>query len=599
MTDPEKQQEVVAETVETVAIDSADKPEKNVHAMSKEELVEALRTIIEEQNVQAHKDVLAIKQALFALRQREVNDEMLAFVEAGNAPEAFSAQPDPLENEGKELVARFKELRTGFLAAEEKRLEENLAKKREILAEMAVIADDADKVNVHFPKFQELQQEFRAIKDVTPSGETEIWKNFQSVVEKFYDTLKMNKDLRDLDFKKNLEAKRKLIADAIALHAENDIVEAGRRLQALHAEWREIGPVVKELRDSIWEEFKEASSVINRKHQEFFEGRKAEEKKNEEEKTALCEKIEAIDYAAFKTFAQWEEATKTIKELQAAWKNVGFASRKANNELFSRFRKACDAFFDAKSAYIQETKDALQANLDRKIALCERAEALSDADDLRKNLDEVVRLQAEWKTIGSVPRKVSDSIWERFTKACNRFFDARKKEMASRHNEENANLETKREIIARLREIPLDIDRREGLRQVRELQARWNETGHVPFKQKDKVFAEYREVCDALYGSFSENRQNERRRNFDAQLDQMKDDTRKMRSERERILRAIEGKRQELQTYTNNLGFFNVKSAAGNSMVKDLERKMTRIKDDIAQLEENLRMLDARNEEKQ
>lgn len=571
---------------------------KNVHAMSKEELLAELRQIVDTASVNAHRDVMAIKQALFSLRQREVNEELNSYVEAGNAPESFSANPDELEAEAKELINKFRTMRQAYLEAEEKRMEENLAAKRELLQEMKNIADDADNVNMHFQKFQELQQQFRDIKEVTPSAESEIWKQFQAVVEQYYDTLKMNKELRDLDFKKNLEVKRRIISDTVALQDETDVVEAGRRLQTLHAEWREVGPVVKELRDEIWEEFKTASGIINRRHQEFFEQRKAEEKRNEEAKTALCDEIATIDVNELKTFAAWDEATNKIKELQAKWKTLGFASRKVNNELFARFRAACDAFFEAKAAHMQATRDSFQANLEKKTALCERAEALVEAGDSKKNFEEIQKIQAEWRTIGSVGKKYSDAIWERFTTACNKFFALRKEQYAARHSEEMANLQAKREVIAAIKAIPQDIDRREGLRQVKELQAKWDTIGFVPFKHKDQIQTEYREACNAIYGAFNTSRNRERRQHFEGQLSSMKDDSRKLGSERDRIMRQIEVKKQELKTYANNLGFFNVKTSAGNSMLKEMERKMARIEDEIKQLKEKISMIDAQKAEK-
>lgn len=566
---------------------------KSVRMLSKDEIIAELKRIVDEKDVNGHKEVLALKQALFAIRQREINDEMNAFVEAGNNPMDFAATPDAIENEAKELIAKFRELRNEYLEAEEKRLKENLAKKQEIVAEMTKIVEDADNVNQHFQRFQELQREFRDIKGVTPSSETEIWKQFQTISEQFYDTLKINKELRDLDFKKNLESKRRLIAEAIALQEEDAIIEASRKLQLLHAEWREIGPVVKELRESIWEEFKTASSVIHRKHQEFFDRRKEEEKNNEDAKIAICEEIENIDRTQLTTFSAWDEATNKIKELQAKWRTIGFASRKANNEIFARFRKACDDFFDAKAAFVKEVRSSLQSNYEKKLALIEKAEALKDAEDLKAALDEIVSLQTQWKAIGTVPRRVSDTIWERFTTACRTVFDRKRKQSNERHNAENANLQAKREVIAALREIPIDIDRRDGLRQVRELQSKWNSIGHVPFKMKDKLYTEYREVCDTLYGAFNAGREAERRQSFDAHLDTMKGDNRKLRSERDRLLRVLESKRQELKTYNNNLGFFDIKSAKGSSMLKEMERKMQRIEADIREIQGKIDIISA------
>lgn len=600
ITTSEQTAEVVAcASTESAEVNNAEEAAKNVHAMGKDELLAALRQIVETQSVNSHREVMAIKQALFALRQREVNEEMNAYVDAGNAPETFSANPDAAENEAKELVAKFREMRQAYLEAEEERLRQNLESRRRIIEEMTAIVADPDNVNMHFQKFQELQQNFRDIKDVTPSSESEIWKNFQSVVEQYYDTLKMNKELRDLDFRKNLEIKRRIIDDAKALAGEADVVDAGRKLQALHAEWRETGPVVKELRDEIWEEFKEASGVVNRRHQEFFEQRKAEEKRNEEAKEAIIAAISGIDRDSLKSFAAWDEAAARIKAYQAEWKGLGFASRKVNNDLFARFRAACDAFFEAKTAYFQATRDGFQANLEKKTLLCERAEAILAEGDSKKNHEEMQKLQAEWRTIGSVGRKHSDAIWERFSTACNKFFALRKEQNARRMAEEQSNLTAKREILAAIKEIPLDVERREGLRRIKELQERWDGVGHVPFKQKDQLQAEYREACNALYGAFTASRSKERRRQFQGQLDNIKDDSRKLGSERDRLMRQIDAKSQELKTYANNLGFFNVKTAAGNSMVKEMERKMARIEDDIRQLKDKIRMIDDAKSEKE
>ena len=565
----------------------------DVHALSKEELLARLRDIVKSRSVNSHREVMAIKQALFSLRQREINDEMNAFVEAGNSPETFSANPDEAENEAKDLMAEFRAMRQQYLEAEEKRLEQNLEAKREILARMQAISENADSVNVHFQEFQELQQKFRDIKEVTPSAESDIWKKFQLTVEQYYDTLKMNKELRDLDFRKNLEAKRRIIEEAKALAEEPDVVEAGRRLQLLHAEWRETGPVSKELRDEIWEEFRQASGTVNRRHQEYFEGRKAEEKANEEAKEAIIAELQGIDRAALKTFAAWDEARERVKGLQEKWKSIGFASRKVNNDLYARFRSECDAFFTARTEYFQSTRETFQANLEKKTRLCERAEAILAEGDFKKHVEEMQKLQAEWRTIGNVGRKYSDSIWERFSSACNRFFAMRKEQNAARHTEETANLNAKREVIEAIRNIPADADRNERLRAVKELQARYEGIGFVPFKQKAQLQADYRAACDAVYAAINSARDKERRHRFEGQLDSMRDDARRLGSEQERIKRQIEAKSQELKTYANNLGFFNVKTSAGNSMVKEMERKMARIEDDIRQLREKLAMVEA------
>ncbi len=593
--------EAVADSQESEAAPAEETPSaeegKRFHSMSKQELLDALKEILAADNMEAHREVTAIKQAFFNIKSRENLEELNAFIEAGNQPEAFSSTPDEVENEMKTLYSEFKERRAAFIAADEERRKENLAKKMEIIDKMKEIAGDIDNVNVKFPEFQQLQQDFKAIKDIPAPAETETWKTFQTVVEQFYDHLKMNKELRDLDFKKNLEAKRQLIESAKKLADAPDPVAAFRSLQGLHDEWRNLGPVAKDIRESLWEEFKEASTVVNKRHQEYFEKRKADEQANEEAKTALCEEVEAIDLTKINSFNAWGEATDKVIALQKKWREYGFASKKANTALYARFRKDCDAFFEAKTAYFQKVRDEFSANLEKKTALCEKAEALKGTDDIRQATAEIVKLQAEWKKIGSVPRKQSDAIWQRFTQACNYFFDERKKQNKERRHEENENLEKKRAIIAKLNELPKDGDRSEVIGKVKELQAEWNEIGFVPFKLKDKVFAEYREVCDALYGAYNSRESRARMDNFHARVNSLKGDGQKIDRERDRLVRALDSRRNELQTIENNMGFFSVKSSQGNSMMKEMERKISRLKDDIKEIEQKIAVIDSEEKE--
>lgn len=568
---------------------------RRIHSMSKEELRDALKDIVDSDNMEAHKEVTAIKQAFFNLKSRENIELLDAYVEAGNDPATFSAQPDEVENELKSLYAEFKERRAAYLAAEEARRADNLEKKQEILTRMEEIAGDIDNVNTKFPEFQQLQVDFKEIKDVPATAETDIWKQFQNVVERFYDNLKINKELRDFDFKKNLEAKRALIDEAKKLESVSDPVAAFRSLQGLHDQWRAIGPVAKEIRDEIWDEFKDASTVINKRHQDYFEQRKASELANEEAKTKLCEEIETIKSDEIKTFAEWNATTERIVELQKKWKEYGYASKKANTVLYNRFRKACDDFFAAKAAYFQRTKDELNSNLEKKTALCEKAESLKNSDDVKKATDEIVKLQTEWKSIGSVPRKHSDALWQRFTSACNYFFDERKRQNKERHREEQENLDRKRDIIARLSELPKDGDRREIMPKIKELQAEWQTVGFVPFKMKDKIFTEYRAVCDALYDAYNQREARQRMSNFQNRVSELKGDGNKINRERDRLIRVCESRRMELKTIENNMGFFSVKSSAGNSMLKDMENKVKRIKEDIKELEAKIALLDAEN----
>lgn len=591
------QQEAVEDEAENIDdvenASNADDNPRRFHNMSKEELVAAIKEVLDTDSMESHREVASMKQAFFNIRNRERMEELNSFVDAGNAPEAFVSTPDPLEQEFNDLVSVFKERRAAYLAADEAKRAANLAKKNEILAQMMEIAGDIDTVNVKFAEFKQLQQDFRDIKEIPASAETESWKNFQTISEQFYDHLKMNKDLRDLDFKKNLEAKKMLISDAKALAEVSDPVLAFRKLQSLHEDWRNLGPVAKEYRESLWEEFREASAVINRRYQDYFEQRKAAEQVNEEAKTKLCEEVEALDFSKLNSFAAWNQMTEQIIEIQKKWKEYGYASKKANSALYTRFRKACDAFFEAKTEYFHKTREGFSENLARKIALCEKAEALKDNSDVKNPTAEIVKLQAEWRTIGSVPRKQSDEVWNRFQTACNYFFDERKKQQKERRSQENEALEKKRAIIAQLKELPLDGDRREVIGRVKELQSEWNDAGFVPFKLKDQIFKEYREVCDLLYNTYNDRESRQRMNHWQERVGKMKGEGQKLGSEREKLQRALEGKKNELLTIENNMGFFNVKSSAGNSLVRDMERKIARLREDIEEIRQKIKLLDA------
>lgn len=559
--------------------------------MNKSELIEALRTIVEESRATEHHEAQAIKGAYFALRNKETVAELEAFVEAGGKPEEFVSSPDEGEAEVRDLFARFRDIRAAWLEEDQKTRDANLAEKKEILSQLQEIASDIDNVNVNFPKFQDLQKKFKEPADLPDPSVTPLWKEFQTVVELFYDQLKMNKELRDLDFRKNLEAKRQLVEQAKQLAETPDVVEAINKLMILHNEWRETGPVAKEFREPLWEEFREASSVVRKRHQEFFEGRKANEAANEEAKTKLCEEVDAIVAALPESFNAWDEATKNVIDIQNRWKEIGFASRKSNAALYNRFRAACDVFFKSKAEYFHKVKDEYSENLKKKIELCEKAEALSNEAKTGAAVDAVQKLRDEWKKIGSAGRRHSDEVWNRFTAACNAVFDRRKAESGDRRKEENANLEAKREVIAALKEIDLEQEKRVILPVVRELQEKWNAIGHVPFKVKDQLRTEYREICDKIYNSFDAKESSNRMRRFEKKMEDIKDDDFKMKRERESLQRQLDAKLNDLKTYQNNMGFFNIKSSAGNSMLKDLERKIKLIEQDIDQIRQKLALL--------
>ncbi len=582
--------EVTSADVETPEMENEERKQR-FSEMSKSELIEALRAIVEEERATEHHEAQAIKGAYFALRNKETLAELEKHIAEGGKPEEFVSVPDEGEAEIRDLFARFRDIRAAWLDADQKARQENLEAKQAILAEIKEIAADIDNVNINFQKFQDLQKQFKEKADLPETAVTSLWKEFQTAVELFYDQLKMNKELRDLDFKKNLEAKRQLVDQAKALADNPDVVDAINKLMILHNEWRETGPVAKEYREPLWEEFREASSVVRKRHQEYFEGRKANEAANEEAKVKLCEEAEDIVAALPESFNAWDEATKKVIDLQARWKETGFASRKNNAALYNRFRNVCDIFFKAKADYFHRVKDEYSENLKKKTELCEKAESLASEEKISVAVAEVQKLRDEWKKIGSAGRKHSDEIWNRFTAACNAVFDRRKAETGDRRKEENANLEAKRNVIAQLKELDIEMERTQHLPMVRELQDKWNAIGHVPFKVKDQLRAEYREICDKIYNSLDARESRNNMRRFEQKMEDIKDDSSKVKREKDYLLRQLEAKRNDLKTYQNNMGFFNVKSSAGNSMLKDLEKKIKLIEQDIEQIQQKISML--------
>lgn len=582
-------EEVVNQVSETQKV--SEESLTNYAAMDKKQLVEVLQNLAQQPVNEVKEDVVRVRVAFAAIRKEELAKEKEAFIAKGNEEAAFAPAADELEEQFKSLYAEIKEKRAAYNAAQDALKAENLAKKREIISKINEIAEDADNVNRQYSTVQQLQQDFKAIGEVPSENDTEVWKSYQVAVERFYDLLKMNKELRDYDFKKNLEQKQALCAEAEALDEEADIVDAFKKLQQLHTSWREIGPVSKEIREELWTRFKNASAVINKKYQSFFEERKANEKKNAEGKEALCVKIEAISTDNLKTYAAWDEATKAIIGLQEEWKKLGFASRKVNTELFARFRKSCDEFFAKKAEFFKRMKDELAANLAKKIELCEKAEALKDSTEWKKTTDALIALQKEWKTVGPVVKKHSDAVWKRFIAACDAFFEEKKKQNVNVHSVEHENLKQKKDIIAQINSILENKETEDAPNNVRELMKKWQEVGHVPYKEKDKVYAEYKAAIDKAFEQLDMKAKKARMANFANSINQMSD-TGKVYHERERLVRAYEMKSQELKTYENNLGFFNAQSKSGNSLVKEMERKIANIKEEIAMLEQKIKLID-------
>lgn len=582
-------EEVVNQVSETQKV--SEESLTNYAAMDKKQLVEVLQNLAQQPVNEVKEDVVRVRVAFAAIRKEELAKEKEAFIAKGNEDAAFAPAADELEEQFKSLYAEIKEKRAAYNAAQDALKAENLAKKREIISKINEIAEDADNVNRQYSTVQQLQQDFKAIGEVPSENDTEVWKAYQVAVERFYDLLKMNKELRDYDFKKNLEQKQALCAEAEALDEEADIVDAFKKLQQLHTSWREIGPVSKEIREELWTRFKNASAVINKKYQSFFEERKENEKKNAEGKEALCVKIEAISTDNLKTYAAWDEATKAIIGLQEEWKKLGFASRKVNTELFARFRKSCDEFFAKKAEFFKRMKDELAANLAKKIELCEKAEALKDSTEWKKTTDALIALQKEWKTVGPVVKKHSDAVWKRFIAACDAFFEEKKKQNVNVHSVEHENLKQKKDIIAQINSILENKETEDAPNKVRELMKKWQEVGHVPYKEKDKVYAEYKAAIDKAFEQLDMKAKKARMANFANSINQMSD-TGKVYHERERLVRAYEMKSQELKTYENNLGFFNAQSKSGNSLVKEMERKIANIKEEIAMLEQKIKLID-------
>ena len=559
---------------------------------SKEELVAALAALIEKPVDEIRDEVNAIKNQFYALRKAEQEVELAEFVDKGNEPAAFAAKPDAEEEKLKDLLNEYKEKKAAQLAAIEAERVANLERKRAILVELSEIAKDVDNVNKFYAKFQQLQQTFKEVGSVPAADDKALWKEFQTVTEQFYDPLKINKPLRDLDFKKNLESKENLCKEAEALADENDVIVAFKKLQELHDKWREIGPVVKELREDLWKRFKEASSAVNKRHQAFFENRKEKEKENEVAKTAICEEAEAIVLAELTTYAKWNDATKQIILMQERWKTLGFASKKVNNELFARFRKTCDEFFAAKAEFFKRMKDESAENLAKKHRLCERAEALKDSTDWKKTADELTAIQKEWKTIGPVPKKSGDAVWKRFIAACDYFFENKNKNTTNVHQEEHANLKAKKAIVEKIKTIDESLSKDEIKNLLKTLVADYQQIGHVPYKEKDKIYEEYRAALNEAYEKFDIKETRARFESFANSVESMSSDKNKLFKERDRLVRIYEAKKNELKTYENNLGFFNVSSKAGGSVLKEMERRIAKAKEDLISLEKKIDLID-------
>lgn len=598
--DPIQKEEIqmeptVATATESVAVETPEATdeaapelfEKKFYA-NRQEIIDRLSVIANEATEQAKAEINYLKMLYYKIRQQEVDAELQKFINDNGDPAAYESKTDDLEPKLKELLAVQKEARAVMVEARNKEMAENLAKKNEILDKMDAIASDADGIGQQYNVFQDLQKQFKEVGAVDPQEVNVLWKRFSSIGEKFYDALKINKELRDYDFKKNLEKKEALCEEAEKLSEAGDVLSAFRRLQEMHEEWKGIGPVAKEIREEIWSRFKAASTIINKRHQEHFESLKAAEAANEQGKIALCEKLEAIQVSAISTVKDWEEQTQAVLKIQEEWRKLGFANKKVNNSLFERFRGLCDAFFQAKAEYYKAIKEEQNENLAKKIALCEKAEALKDSTDWRSTTDLLVKLQQDWKEIGPVNRKNSNAIWERFRSACNAFFDAKEKAVGDERSVEKANLEKKLEILEKLSQLKDNVaDATPD--QVRALMNEWKEVGHVPFKEKDKLFKAYQEQVDFFFENLDMKSRPQSRGNR-----QKGEKSRNVpENDRARLMRQYDTLTRELKTYENNLGFLSFGNKGGkNPLLAQMEQKMEGIKKQISEIVEKINNLD-------
>lgn len=571
----------------------SEKPVEPVQKLTKEEILAKLKEVVADVENVAKPEIDGLKQSFYKLHNAEQDAARKLFIENGGAAENFVPQTDSVEEEFKNIMSVIKEKRSALTAELEKQKEMNLQVKLSIIEELKELVESPDDANKSYTEFKKLQQQWNEVKLVPQAKVNELWKNYQLYVEKFYDLLKLNNEFREYDFKKNLEIKTHLCEAAEKLADEADVVSAFHQLQKLHQEFRDTGPVAKELRDEIWARFKAASTTVNRRHQQHFEALKEVEQHNLDQKTVICEIIEAIDYKELTNFASWESKTQEVIALQNKWKTIGFAPQKMNVKIFERFRKACDEFFRKKGEFFKSLKEGMNENLEKKRALCEKAEALKDSTDWKATADELTKLQKEWKTIGPVAKKYSDAVWKRFISACDYFFEQKNKATSSQRNVEQENLEKKKAIIEKLNAIDDQMDTEEATQLVRDLMKEWNGIGHVPFKEKDRIYKQYHSQVDKLFERFNISASNKKLSNFKSTISSIQEGSpQALYREREKLVRAFDNMKNELQTYENNLGFLTTSSKKGNSLLTEINRKVEKLKADIELVKEKIKVVD-------
>lgn len=570
-----------------------EKPVEVVQKLSKEEILAKLKEISTEAENADKQEIDSLKQAFYKLHNAEQEAAKNLFIENGGVAEDFIPTDDAIEEEFKNVMSVIKEKRGALSSEQEKQKELNLQIKLSIIEELKELVESPDDANKSYPEFKKLQQQWNEVKNIPQAKVNELWKSYQLYVEKFYDLLKLNNEFREYDFKKNLEIKTRLCEAAEKLADEPDVVSAFHQLQKLHQEFRDTGPVVKDLRDEIWNRFKAASTAINRRHQQHFESLKEVEQHNLDQKTVICEIIETIDYSELTNFSAWDNKTQEVIALQNKWKTIGFAPQKMNVKIFERFRKACDEFFHKKGEFFKSLKEGMNVNLEKKRVLCERAEALKDSTDWKETADELTKLQKEWKTIGPVAKKYSDAIWKRFISACDYFFEQKNKATSSQRSVEVENLNRKKEVIEKLGAIDESMDTDEATQLVRELMKEWNSIGHVPFKEKDRLYKLYHGQIDKLFDHFNISASNKKLNNFKSNINNIQEESpQALYREREKLTRTFENMKNELQTYENNLGFLTTSSKKGNSLLTELNRKAEKLKGDIELIKQKIKVID-------
>lgn len=581
-------------TAEAAAVESDNAEESAAGKITKEEILNRLQALVDAPIETVRGEVESLKQAYYKIRRNEVDELRKAFVEQGGDEKDFTAPEDTQENFLKELLGSYKEKKAAYLAEEEKQKAENYEIKLQLIEQLKMLCESQDDFNKLYNEFKDIQQKWKEIKLVPEEHANELWKEYQTYSEAFYDLIKINNQFRDYDFKKNLELKTALCEAVEKLQDEKDIISAFHQLQKLHQQWREIGPVAKELREELWGRFKAASTVINKRHQQHFENLKAKEQENLVAKTAICEEIEGIDYAALQTFKDWDEKNNEVLALQQKWRTIGFTPKKHNTKIFERFRAACDVFFTKKTEFYKSIKAEMEKNLEKKRALCEKAEALKDSTDWKGTTEKMIALQKEWKAIGQVTRRHSDSIWKRFITACDYFFDNKNKNVSSQKSEEQTNLEAKKALIEKVKTMDESLDTEEAITTLKEWIAEWNEIGHVPFKEKDKVYKAFHEAVDAQFDRLKVDQRDRRMKSYRNNVSEMAGKGKgKLYSERDRLMRTYERMKNDLQTYENNIGFLTISSKGGSGLVKEMERKIEKLK---AEMELTVKKIEAIDE---